>query len=310
MVTRVLVAIVVALGLLLVVSQFLPPNSGGPRSIIVPALALVLLGGLAGWTGGSIPWWVATITWVVLAAVLVLLGWTDLLLDVAPSAQSVDAWRGAAFAGIVAAVAIVSVGFALGAVIRKRRLPTPAGWPTVLVVVAVTAGCVAGAWLTASAFSGTDLVIQDDARLVTVIVSDAGIEVRPAVITGVDHIVVYESTGSQPWTVASILPNDTADGTRRAMAGAEIAAWTDGDWRALSPAFPSAVSAVTIAPGERLYGGRLDVVPGPPDGAGGVLWYSAEPQALRAWPPGPDDAPPDPAPWPIRDHVVVPVVGG
>ena len=74
----------------------------------------------------------------------------------------------------------------------------------------------------------------------------------------------------------------------------------------MEPPFQSAVSWFPIGPGERRYGGPLDLSPSP-DGTGGALWYVSASDDVRSWPPVPDDAPLEPAPWPIDAHVVVPV---
>ncbi len=305
----VVVIAVVGVGLPLAVSQLLPPNTSGPTSPVVPLLLIAFLGALAGSVAPSLRGWALTALWVVAGAALVLAAWTDLVLNVSPSIATVDAWRDAAFIAIVGAVLVVTAGFAAAAAVRRRG---PAGrGPRVVAaaVVAVSAVCVAGAGLTAVGFSRTGIVLQDDLRRVTVVATEAGIEVTPATLTGVEYHVVYESTTGRSRTLAVVMPLRADDGAARAVTASEAEAWIAGDWAALGPPFVSAVTSITIAPGERRYGGSLRVVPSP-DGTGGVLWYASEPGALRPWPPGSDEGPAaEPAPWPIDDHVVVPVAG-
>lgn len=309
MLVRVLVVVLFGVGLPLAISQLLPPNDLTERSPVIPLAVLFALGGLAGWVAPSARAWMVTAAGVVVAAALVLLAWTDLLLNVTLSITAVDAWRTHAFVAIGGSVAVVSAGFGVGAVVRRRGSPGRVRVATSLAIGAVAVACIAGAALTAAAFSRSALVLQDDVERVTVTVTDAGIEVTPSAIDGREYHLVYASIASRPLLVAAVAPLSAGDGTPRAMTAAELALWTKGDWAALDPSFHGAVSWFEIGPGERRYGGLVEMSPSP-DGTGGALWYVARRDAVRPWPPGSyGDADPEPAPWPIDDHVAVPVGG-
>lgn len=307
--SRLPLIIAVAIALPLLVSQLLPsanPDRWSPVALVL----LVAFGALAGWIAPTIRGWIATAGWVVLGAAVILVTWTDLVLNVAPSILPVTTWRNEAFIGIVAAVAIVSVGFVVGALVRRpgdfgslRRTAAAS------VLASVGIGLVAAA-LTATLFARSGLVVQDEEARLTVVVTDAGVTASPAAIGAGGYRLVIVSQATRPVVIASVLPLDPDNGTPRALTAGEIEHWLTGDWADLGAPFQTAVSGLPLGPGEQRYGGTLQVMPSP-DGTGGALWYTAEVDALRPWPAGHVDGEgPEPAPWPILGHVVVPVGGG
>ena len=153
MLARAVVVLVLGVAVPFAVSQLLPPN-GEQRSPVVPLVVLAALGALAGWTVPRLRAWIATAIWVVVAAVLVLASWTDLLLDVAPSVVPIDAWRDAAFLGIAGAVAATSLGFAAGALVRRRGSIGTVSRGAALAVGGVVVLCLLVAGGAATAFSG------------------------------------------------------------------------------------------------------------------------------------------------------------
>ena len=306
--SRVLVVVILGVAVPFAVSQLLPPNAG-PRSPVVPTLVLLALGALAGWVVPTLRAWVATALWVVIAAALVLGSWTDLLLNVAPSVLPVDAWRDAAFLGIAGALATTSLGFAAGAFARRRGVPGGISRAAVLAVGGTLALCLVVAAGAAVAFSRTPIVVQDDATLLTVVVTDTGIEVSPAALDGTEYRLVYESRATVPRVLTEVVPLRGEDGVPRALTADEVETWLAGDWADLDPAHASAASPSWIAPGERHYVRLLQVEPSP-NGTGGVLWYASAPDATVPWPVMAGDGGYENVSWPIDQHVVVPVQGG
>ena len=298
-----------AIALPLLVSQLLP-SANPDRWSPVALMLLAAFGVLAGWIAPTIRAWIATAGWVVLGAAVILVTWTDLVLNVAPSILPVATWRNEAFFGIVAAAAIVSAGFVVGALVRRRGSfgplrRTAATWA----LASIGIGLVAAA-LTATAFARTGLVVQDDEARLTVVVTDTGLAASPATIGAGEYRLVIASQATRPLVIASVLPLDPDDGTPRALTAGEIERWLAGDWAVLGPPFHTAASGLPLGPGEQRYGGTLQVMPSP-DGTGGALWYAAEVDALRPWPAGDFDGEgPEPAPWPVLGHVVVSVGGG
>lgn len=296
----------VAIALPLLVSQLLPSNNPDRWSPIAVGL-LGLTGALAGWVAPSVRGWMVTAVWVVISSALLLLSWTDLVLDVAPTPGPVESWRNEAFIAVVAAVAIVTLGFMAGSAIVRRVSFGPLGRASAVGIAGAAVACVVGAGLTATAFSGTKLVLQDDLPRVTVLVTDAGIEVTPAALDGTEFHLVFESRATRTLILASLTLS-------RALTTAEIETWRSGDWAALGSAFGGAGSSKPIAPGQQQYGGVFQISPSP-DGTGGAFWYTAELDATRSWPPGSHDGEavgielPEPMPWPILDDIVVPVTG-
>jgi hypothetical protein len=287
-------------------SQLLPANDTGQRSPAVPLALMLAAGGIAGWAMASARGWMVMATVVVLGAALVLLSWTDALLDVAPSVIPVDTWRASAFTSIVGALGVASAGYVAGALVRRRGAVGRVGRGTAAAIGLVLAVAVVSAGAVSTTFARSGIVLQDDA-LVTVVVTDSGIEVTPATVSGgADYRTVYESRASVPLVVAWVIPLSAGEGVPTALTADEVETWTSGAWSALAPPFQSAVTALAIEPGQRLYGGQLRLQPSA-DATGGTLWYTSEEGAVRPWPPGAEDGPLEPVPWPIRDHVVVPV---
>lgn len=298
-----------AIALPLLVSQLLPSANPDRWSPIALGL-LAAFGALAGWIVPTIRGWIATAGWVVAGAAVILVTWTDLVLDVAPSILPVTTWRIETFIGIVAAAAIVSVGFVAGALVRRRDDFRPLRRTSVAGVLAsVGIGLVAAA-LTATLFARSGLVVQDEEARLTVVVTDTGVTASPAAIGAGEYRLVIVSQATRPVVIASVIPLDPDDGTPRALTTGEIEHWLAGDWADLGPPFQTAVSGLPFGPGEQRYGGTLQVMPSPDD-TGGALWYTAEVDALRPWPAGQVDVEgPEPVPWPVLGHVVVPVGGG
>jgi hypothetical protein len=304
---RAVVVLVLAVAVPFAVSQLLPPNDE-PRSPVVPLLVLAALGALAGLTAPRLRAWIATALWVVVAAALVLASWTDLLLDVAPSVAPVDAWRNEAFLGIASAVAVTSAGFAAGALVRRRGSLGTVSRGAAIAVGGVLALCLVVAGGTAAAFSRTPIVVQDDAGLLTVVVTDAGLEVTPPAMGATRYRVVYESRATVPRVITRVVPLRVDDGLSRALTAGEIETWLAGDWASLGPPFASAAMSTLIRPGERRYAGLLGVDPST-DGTGGTLVYASGPNAFRPWPAMAGDGGYENVAWPIDAHVVLPVEG-
>ncbi len=302
---RVPLLIVVGVALAALVSQLLP-SSNPDRWSPVAVLLLAVAGAVAGWLVPSLRGWTGTVLWVVAAAALVLLSWTDLLLDVPRSIEPVDAWQASTFVAIVAAVGLVSAGFALGAVARRRGSIPAVRRALVIPVVVVVAICILAAGTTAVAFSRSPLVLQPDEPQMVVRVSDDGLSSTASVIDGDGPWVVYESAASGPLVIAKVEPLALDTGLPRALASGEIESWLAGDWELLGPQFHYAVTETLIRPGERVSGGSLRLEPSP-DGSGGVLWYVASVGASRPWPGDAFDDEVPVAPWPADHHLVVPL---
>ena len=296
----------VAVAIPLLVSQLLPsenPDRWSPTALALLAVA----GGLAGWLAPTVRGWIATAAWVVVGTGLILLSWTDLVLDVPPSILPVETWRTEVMIAILTAVAIVSAGFVVGATIRRRGRFPGVRRPAVATLAAAAVATLVGAGLVATAFAGTGLVLQPDDPVITVLVTEDGVHVRPEILGDGEFRLVYESRAGRPVLIASVLPLSAGDGTPRAMTAGEIEAWLSGEWASLEPSFHTAVRWRSLDPGTRAYGGPLTVI-GSTDGSGGLLWYVARSESLRPWPAGAYDGEgPEPAPWPIDAHAVVPV---
>lgn len=299
--------VVGAVALPLLASQLLPsanPDRWSPVAVVLH----VLVGGLLGWSVPTPRAWMYTTIWVAVGAALILVSWTDLVLNVSPVIMATDVWRTETFVAILASIGLVSVGFVVGAVIRRRGALGPLSARGAAPVLAVAALGVVIAAATAQVSSASALVLQDDSPRVTVRVTDAGIEVSPANLGTGDVRLIVESAASTPAVLVSIIPLSADAGLPRAMTDREIDLWLSGDWAALGPAFPSAVTWVPLTPGERRDGGPFGVIPSP-DGTGGAFWYVAEVGEPRSWPAGASEGDPEPVPWPVVHHVVVPVGG-
>lgn len=292
----------------LLISQQLP-SSNTDRSVI-PTVLLAAFGFAVGWVRPVLRAWIVLAIGTVAAAIVILISWTDLLLNVAPVFLPVDAWRDQAILGIVGSVASVSVGFAGAAVMRRRGALPDATRParsTIVAGAAVLAAVLVAAGLTAVVFSRTPLVVQDDQPRLTVVVTDDGLSISPAPIDRrITYRLIYESRASADTWLTQVRPLGIADGLPQAVTATEVAGWLAGDWQALGPRFENAIEWRPIAPGERRDGGDFAVGPSS-DGSGGVLWYTSAPDALRDWPGDVFDGERPEAPWPIEDHLVVPV---
>jgi hypothetical protein len=308
----------IGLGMPLLVAQLLPSTNPDRWSPIAVAL-VVGLGAIAGfgWPGWRA--WMALVGWIVASSLLLLLAWTDLVLDVPPSVLPVDQWLIETFGAIVAAISLASVGFGIGALVARRGRVGRVT-PGTLVRVALAAGiAISGALLVAVAMSRSPLVLQDDAPTVTIRVTESGIEADPASVGPGEATLVFESTASTPAIVAWPTAIDIGDGRERALTQPEIDAWLIGDWATLGPAFENATISIWLDPGARTYGGRVHLVPSP-DGTGGALWYRVAPAGavsadrgtwpVRAWPgPASGEAAPEPVVWPPDASAVLPVLG-
>lgn len=289
----------------LLVSQLLPADNPDRWSPIAVVL-LLAAGVLAGWAAPTVRGWMATVAWTVVGSALILLSWTDLVLDVRPSILSVETWRNEAFVAIAAALAIVSVGIVAGALVGRRGVPPPVR-PAVRLSIAATAViALATSGLVAVAFARSSIVVQPDAALVTVVVTDTGLEVSPATIDDGTYQLIYESRATRRVVVTGVVPLDAGDGVARAMTTAEVDAWLAGSWETLGPPFSAAATWQTLGPGERRYGGLFQARPSS-DGSGGTLWYMSAVDALRQWPGETGEAEPALVPWPIDQHFVQPV---
>lgn len=295
-------AAVVVVPIPLLVSQLLPSDNPDRWSPIAVGL-LVAIGALSGCLWPTVRTWLAVVVWTVIGAALILLSWTDLVLDVSPSVLPPDTWRNEASLAIVSALALVSAGFLGGTLFRRRGRPQIAARSGPLVVGTI-AGALVGAVLIATVFSRTSVVVQPGEGTVVVVVSDSGLEVQPATLGARSYQVLIENRASSPIVVSAVTPINVNDGMTRAMTAGEIAGWRAGSWEALGEPFRQALRSREVAPGGRAYGGFLQVQPAP-DAEGGVLWYTSEPGAVRTWPGESEDPM---VPWPAIHDSVQPVV--
>lgn len=304
------VAAIVALSIPLLVSQLLPSDNPDRWSPIALSL-LAAIGALAGFMWPTARGWVSLMVWTVLGSAMVLLSWTDLILDVSPSVLPPDTWRNEASVAIASALAIVSGGFIVGMLVARRARPQMP--PRTLTLVGATVvGALLASTLVAVVFAGSSIVVQPGDGVVTVLVSDTKIDISPAALSGRSYHVVFESRASRTFVVSGVVPIGIDDGGLRAMTAAEIEAWRAGTWEVLGPPFRDAVRSQSLVPGGRAFGGFLQVRPSP-DGSGGVLWFMSEEGAARVWPSEAGEEKPGELPylipWPITDSVVQPVSG-
>lgn len=295
-------AAIVGAAIPLLVSQLLPSDNPDRWSPIALSL-LAAAGALAGYVWPTARGWVAVVVWTVVGSALILLSWTDLVLDVSPSVLLPDTWRNEVIAAIASALAIVSGGFVVGRLLARRAQPRLAA-RTLPLVAATVAGTLFGGALVAAVFARTSVVVQPGEGLVTVLVSDSGLDVQPATIGARSYQVVIENRTTRPLVVSGVVPINVSDGLSRAMTAAEIDAWRAGTWDALGEPFRQALRSREVVPASRTFGGFLQVRAATDDG-GGVLWYVAESGAVRRWP-GESEEPM--VPWPAIDDVVQPVV--
>lgn len=301
------VAAIVGVAIPLLVSQLLPSDNPDRWSPIAVSL-LAAIGALAGFMWHTARRWVSLMVWTVIGSALILLSWTDLILDVSPSVLPPDTWRNEAIIAIASALVIVSGGFIVGMLVARRARPQ---MPPRTLVGATVVGALLTSTLVAAVFAGSSIVVQPGDGVVTVLVSDTKIDISPAALSGRSYHVVFESQASRTFVVSGVVPIGIDDGGLRAMAAAEIEAWRAGTWEVLGPPFRDAVRSRSLVPGGRAFGGFLQVRPSP-DGSGGVLWFMSEAGATRSWPPEvgeevPTDIDPFGIPWPITDSVVQPV---
>lgn len=301
-----LVAVIV-LAIPLLVSQLLPSDNPDRWSPIAVGL-LVAIGAVAGFLVPTVRGWLAVVVWTVIGSALILLAWTDLVLEVSPSVLPADTWRNEATVAIGGALALVSAGYLGGTLLARRGRPQIAA-RTLPLVVATVAGALVGAFVIATVFSGTSIVVRPGEGTVTVVVSDSGLQVQPATLGTRSYRVIIENRTSRPLVVSVVTPVNVADGMTRAMAAAEITAWRTGSWESLGEPFRQAFRSVVVPSGGRVYGGPLQVQPAP-DAAGGVLWYASEVGAVREWPGVSEDPESESSmiPWPAIVDAVQPVV--
>lgn len=304
-------AVIVGIAIPLLVSQILPSDNPDRWSPIALSL-LVAIGALAGLTWPTTRGWVSVAVWTVTGSAVILLSWTDRVLNVSPSVLTPDTWRNEASVAIASALAIVSGGFIVGVLIARRARPRMTLRALGLVGATVVGALLASA-LVAAAFARSSIVVQPGDGVVTVLVSDTEIDVSPAALSGRSYQVIVESRASRTFVVSGVVPINVDDGAARAMTAAEIDAWRAGTWEVLGASFRDAIRSRLLVPGAREFGGFLQVRSSP-DGSGGVLWFMAEAGAARSWPPevgeeAPPGADPHVIPWPITDSVVQPVSG-
>lgn len=297
---------VVVLAIPLLVSQLLPSDNPDRWSPIAVGL-LVGIGALGGFVWPTVRGWLAIVVAAVIGSALILLTWTDLVLDVFPSVLPADTWRNETVVAIVGALALVSVGFLGGALLARRGRPRIDARDLPL-VAATVAGALVGAFVVATVFAGTSIVVRPGDGTVTVVVSDSGLQVQPATLGTRSYRVLIENRASRPMVVSAVTPVNLADGMTRAMTAAEIAAWQAGSWEALGEPFRQAFSSRVVPAGGRVYGGFLQVQPAP-DATGGVLWYASEDGAVRTWPGVSEDpeSGDSTVPWPAVVDTVQPV---
>lgn len=297
---------VVVLALPLLVSQLLPSDNPDRWSPIAVGL-LVAIGALSGFLWPTVRGWLAVVVWTVIGSAIILLAWTGLVLEVSPSVLPAETWRNEVTVAIGGALALVSAGYLGGTLLARRGRPQVAA-RTLPLVVTTVAGALGGAFVIATVFSGTSIVVRPGEGTVTVVVSDSELQVQPATLGSRSYRVIIENRTSRPLVVSAVTPVNVADGMTRAMAAAEIAAWRTGSWESLGEPFREAFRSVVVPSGGRVYGGFLQVQPAP-DAAGGVLWYASEVGAVRERP-GVSEDPESKnsmVPWPAIVDAVQPV---
>lgn len=305
------IAAIVGVAIPLLVSQLLPSDNPDRWSQIAVSL-LAAIGALAGLMWPTVRGWLTVVVWTVIGTAIILLSWTDLVLNVSPSVLAPDTWRNEAIIAIASALALVSGGFIVGMLLARRARPRIA--PRTLALIGATVvGALLASMLVAVAFARSSIVVQPGDGVVTVLVTDTAIDVSPAALGGRSYQVVFESQASRTLVVSGVVPLAIDDGHPRAMTAAEIETWRAGTWEVLGPPFRDAVRSRVLVPGGRAFGGFLQVRPSP-DGSGGVLWYMAEAGTTRSWPAEageevPTEIEPSGIPWPITVSVVQPVSG-
>ena len=85
-------AAIVGVAIPLLVSQLLPSDNPDRWSPIALGI-LAAIGVLAGFTWPTVRGWAAVVAWTVVGSAMILLSWTDLILDVSPSVLPPDTWR-------------------------------------------------------------------------------------------------------------------------------------------------------------------------------------------------------------------------
>jgi hypothetical protein len=286
-------AIVGFVGTAVLISADAAPVVEDARRLLPGAVGFVLVGAVAGWLANDRRAWPWLVAGALAASVAYLLLRVAFASVTAPSLVPVDSWRLWLFGSLVLAVVLVSVGFAIGRLLRGWR--PQVGWgPEARTAVVVAVASVVASGAIAFGFAGTRLVIPADARILTVRVSDAAIELStPSVESGMYH-VIYESTASRARLVSLVAAN-AASFDVEGLSPAEADAWFEGKWLTEAPDPPprySVTAGTEVAPGERQYGGELRFGSGLPGSR--LIWYTSDPGAIVvssrgeeiAWPPG------------------------
>lgn len=267
----------------LVSADAAPFVEGAGRLVPFGIAGLLVLGAVAGLLANDGRTWAGLIGGVFAAAILYLLGRIAFNFLTGPSLTPVDEWRVWLFVSLVGTVVLVSVGLAIGRLLRGWR-PAVA-WPRGALAagpLGIVSLALSGA--IALGFATTNLVLQPDARILTVRVTQGGLELSPAAVSeGMYHVIV-ESSASSPWAVSMVSANFSGPADEALPFGsqgldlADADAWFEGDWMnasGLTPPRYHVDGAWMAEPGTRDYGGELSFsLEGP---GRNIIWYTAAP---------------------------------
>lgn len=293
----------------LVSADAAPFVEGAARLFPFGIAGLLALGTVAGLLANDGRTWAGLVAGVFAAAILYLLGRIAFNFLTGPSLTPLDAWRVWLFVSLIGTVVLVSVGLATGRLLSGWR-PTGA-WPR----GALPAGPLGVVSLVLSAaiafgFATTSLVLQADARILTVRVTDGGLELSPSAVSeGMYHVIV-ESSALSPWTVSMVSANYSGPADQAPPAGslglslADAEAWFEGDWMNVSGLTPPRYHvdggwAVEAGAG-RTYGGEVRFSLALPGRS--LIWYAAEPGRTTG------SASMEGVPWPPEHRAILTLV--
>jgi hypothetical protein len=203
-----------------------------------------------------------------------------------PSLLPVDQWRLRLFLGLVAMVVLVSIGLAIGRLLRGWR---PAGsWRqyTRPVVRLAGASVVISAAL-AFGFSATRLVLGDDLPILTARITDSDVALSPAVVGGGPYVLIVESAASRPRWLTSVSSSAPTGANYADMVGlteAETDTFFDGAWLAADPVSPrryAMAGQFALEPGDRRFAGEYTFLS---VSGSSVIWYTSQPGRTTAMP--------------------------
>jgi hypothetical protein len=303
-------------GVLALVALEAAPFLENPVRLPLGIAGLVIVGVIAGFVASDRRTWLALVAGVLAFAVLELVGRFVFVSVTGPSLLPVDQWRLRLFLGLVAMVVLVSIGLAIGRLLRGWR---PAGsWRqyTRPVVRLAGASVVISAAL-AFGFSTTRLVLGGDLPILTVRITDSDIELSPSVVGDGPYVLIVESAASRMRWLTSVSSGQPTGAIYADMVGLsdqDVAAFFDGAWLAADPLSPrryALAGQFELEAGERRFVGEYTFLS---LSGSNVIWYTSEPGRTTAIPScdvsDPDagrcvEGMPSQVPWPPEHRAIL-----